>query len=156
METNVQKLKKASSQATAKLAETEKSKKAIDISKKEISDNDLMKDLSDLNIDNLIKKSAKGRSIWKADFKNKFAEGNEKKARRLIRSSQLNLSKSLLHNILTKQGIDTCKASAKELRKFYTEGLNEFAIYSNVSQTESPEKYKIIHSAYAKMILLTK
>ena len=156
MKNDVKDLKKKSSQATAKLAENEKSKNAIDVSKKEISDNDLMKDLSDLNIDNLIKKSAKGRSIWKNDFKNKFAENNEKKARRLIRTSQLNLSKSLLHNILTKQDVSICKVSAKELHKFYTEGLNEFAIYSNVSQTESPEKYKIIHSAYAKMILLTK
>lgn len=155
METNVKKLKEQSAKDVKNLRK-EHEKNVIAENKKSVSDDELMKDLSDLNVENLIKKSAKGRSIWKNEFKKKFADGNEKKARRLIRGTQINLCKGLLHNIITKQSKDICVASAKELRKFYNEGLNDFAIYSNVSQTESPEKYKVIHMAYTKMILLTK
>lgn len=155
MKNDVKNLKKKSSQATAKLAENEKSKNVIEISKKEVSDNDLMKNLSDLNIDNLIKKSAKGRSIWKTDFKLCYAE-DEKKARRKIRTAQMEYSKALLHSIITKQSNDIIKTCAERLHSFYKKGLNDFSIFSNISENESPNKFKIVHQAYAKMNLLIK
>ena len=132
--------------------ETEIAKKVIADNKKTVSDDELMKNLSDLNVDNLIKKSAKGRSIWKTDFKKIYAD-EEKKARRKIRSVQMEYSKALLHSIITKQSNDVIKTCAERLHSFYTKGLNDFSVYSNISENESPEKFKIVHTAYAKMNL---
>lgn len=129
--------------------------KEIADNKKEISDDELMQNLSDLNVDNLIKKSAKGRSIWKTDFKQCYAE-DEKKARRKIRSAQMEYSKALLHAIITKQSNDIIKECAERMHSFYKKGLNDFSVYSNISENESPDKFKIVHQAYAKMNLLIK
>jgi len=123
------------------------SEKIVKDNFKNISDDDLQKDLSDFNIENLIQKSAKGRSIWKIEFKKSFAD-SEKKARRLIRKTQLNLSKKLIADILTKQDFNQ---SAKNLQKFYNDGLIDFSVFSNVSENENPENYKTIHRAYDKM-----
>lgn len=131
----------------------EQAKKVIEQAKKVVTDEELLKDLTDFNIENLISKSAKGRSIWKSEFKLKFSD-NEKTARRKIRNEQLSLSKKLLHSILTKESKEQMTAKAKELHKFYTEGLNDFTVYSNVSEKESAEKFNILKSAYDKMKLL--
>jgi len=136
----------------SKVSEKE-AKKVVETSKKEITDQELLKDLTDFNIENLIAKSAKGRSIWKSEFKSKFSD-NEKTARRKIRNEQLSLSKKLLHSILTKESKEAMTAKAKELHKFYSEGLNDFSVYSNVSEKESAEKFNILKSAYEKMKLL--
>lgn len=148
-------LKKESAKATKKLAEKESTKNVIETNKKIVSDNELQKNLSDLNIENLIKKSAKGRSIWKADFKKCYAE-DEKKARRKIRNAQMEYSKALLHAIITKQSNDIIKECATRLHSFYKKGLNEFSVFSNISENESPDKFKIVHTAYAKMNLFFK
>ena len=103
-------------------------------------------------IENLIKKSAKGRSIWKTEFKKCYAE-DEKKARRKIRNAQMEYSKALLHSIITKQSNDIIKECAQRLHSFYKKGLNDFAVYSNISENESPDKFKIVHTAYTKMNL---
>lgn len=135
-----------------KVAEKE-AKKVVESSKKSITDDELMKDLTDFNIENLISKSAKGRSIWKSEFKLKFSD-NEKTARRRIRNEQLSLSKKLLHSIITKESKEQMTAKAKDLHKFYMDGLNDFSVYSNVSEKESTEKFNILKSAYEKMKLL--
>jgi hypothetical protein len=118
----------------------------------EISDADLQKDLSDLNIEKLIAKSEKGRTIWRKEFKLSYSD-NEKTARRKIRKEQLNLSKSLLHSILTKQSISECKKFADALYKFYKAGLTDFSVFTNVSEKENPENLKTIKKAYDKMKL---
>jgi len=151
MKADVKKLKEQSSTDVKNLRK-EHEKKTIADSKKIVSDDELRKNLSDVNVENLIKKSAKGRSIWKNEFKLKYAE-DEKKARRKIRSAQFELSKAMLHSIITKQSNDVVKECAVRLNKFYSDGLVEYSIFSNVSENESPEKFKIVHSAYAKMNL---
>jgi hypothetical protein len=144
---------KTNEKNSTKVVETSKEEKVVTNSKKEATDEQLLKDLTDFNIENLIAKSAKGRSIWKSEFKMKFSE-NEKTARRKIRNEQLSLSKKLLHSILTKESKEAMTIKAKELHKFYSEGLNDFSVYSNVSEKESAEKFKILKSAYEKMKLL--
>ena len=148
-------LKQNSAKSVKKLTETENAKNVIETSKKIVSDDELQKNLSDLNVENLIKKSAKGRSIWKADFKKCYAD-DEKKARRKIRNAQMELSKGLLHSIITKQSNDIIKECAERLHDFYKRGLNEFSVFSNISENESPDKFKIVHTAYAKMNLFFK
>lgn len=131
----------------------EETKKVIKDNFKNVSDEELMKDLSNLNVENLISKTAKGRSIWKAEFKNKFSD-NEKTARRKIRNEQLRLSKRLLHSIITKEVKEVTTQKANELHKFYAEGLQDFSVYSNVSEKENKEKYDILNKSYAKMKLI--
>lgn len=125
--------------------------------KKEMTKNDsLKKDLQNLNVESLISKTSKNRSIWKQSFKANFSD-NEKTARRKIRSEQMKLSKKLLHSILTNADSKELQKNAESLFSFYTDGLESFAIYSNVSVNESPEKRQIIDKAYDKMrIILNK
>lgn len=139
---------------SSKKVVSDEAKKVIESSKKVVSDDELLKDLTDFNIENLISKSAKGRSIWKSEFKLKFSD-NEKTARRKIRNEQLSLSKKLLHSILTKESKEAMTAKANDLHIFYKEGLNDFTVYSNVSEKESAEKFAILKSAYDKMKLLS-
>ena len=124
--------------------------KKAEVKKSENQKNDLAKDLQNLNIENLVSKTAKTRSIWKTDFKVKFSD-NEKTARRKIRTKQLNLSKSLLHAIITKQDSKVINECANALFSFYTSGLEVFTDYTNVSRNENPDKRLILDKAYDKM-----
>jgi hypothetical protein len=111
---------------------------------------ELKAELKGLNVETLVSKSIKNRVIWKADFKTKFSD-NEKTARRKIRNEQMRLSKALSHNVLTDQSDESIKESANSLFKFYTDGLSDFAVYTNISITESPEKRDIVDKAYNTM-----
>ena len=130
----------------------ETAKNVIKDNFKVVSDNELLSNLSDINVENLIAKTSKGRSVWTNEFKKSFSE-NEKKARRMIRTKQLNLSKSLLHAILTKGDYET---PANNLYDFYKKGLNDFSVFSNVSNELSPDKFKVIKQAYEKMKIIKK
>ena len=115
-----------------------------------VSDVELFAGLKQFNIDSLQTKVNKGRSIWDTKFKNSYSD-NEKKARRLIRSQQLKYSKQLLSALIQKSDYKDC---AENLYKFYKTGLVDFAIYSNVSEKESPDKFAIIKNAYQKMKII--
>ena len=115
-----------------------------------VSDVELFAGLKQFNIDSLQTKVNKGRSIWDTEFKNSYSD-NEKKARRLIRNQQLKYSKQLLSALIQKSDYKNC---AENLHKFYKTGLVDFAIYSNVSEKESPDKFAIIKNAYQKMKII--
>lgn len=115
-----------------------------------VSDVELFAGLKQFNIDSLQTKVNKGRSIWDTEFKNSYSD-NEKKARRLIRNQQLKYSKQLLSALIQKSDYKDC---AENLYKFYKTGLVDFAIYSNVSEKESPDKFAIIKNAYQKMKII--
>lgn len=117
--------------------------------KKSEIDAKLMKDLESINIDALTKKTAVNRSIWKKEIFDKFGT-TEKSARRKLRSLQLNYSKSILRE-LKLNNKDIALQNAKQLKSFYTANLVDIANYSNVSEVNSPEKFKIIHTAYKAM-----
>ena len=147
MNAKEKKLKSDSLKAVKDLKELETSKI--------VSDSELTANLDVLNIQNLIAKSAKNRSIWKNEFKLSYSD-NEKTARRKIRAIQFSLSKKLLHTLLIPSSMDDKRREPNNLKNFYTAGLENFEIFSNVSETESPEKHKVIHLAYQKMNLLCK
>jgi len=158
MTTKVKVLKAKSVKATNKLkvenSKTEKvysetELKAISNSLKDSSDAELLKDLSDINIESVILKTALNRSIWNEKAKSNFGS-TEKSARRKLRKMQVDLSKSVLRELLLKN-VDNARLNAKTLKKFYSDNLVEFAIYSNVSIETNPDTYKILHTAYSKM-----
>ena len=151
--THSEKILSIASKADKKKIADFKAKK--ESAKKVLSDDDLLNDLSDLNIASLVAKTATNRNIWKLSFKSEYSD-NEKTARRKIRTTQLKLSKSILHSILTKAERNVQILKAKELKDFYSKGLENFEIFTNVSQTESPDKYALITKAYQKMNLLVK
>ena len=153
--THVEKINSILSKAELKKLNDANAIKALEKSKDSVSDAELYSDLSDLNVENLISKSAKNRSIWTIKAKADISD-NDKTARRKLRAIQLRLSKALLHSIATKQSVSDCTTKASELHKFYKSSLVDFSIYSNVSETEAKEKFDFIHIAYRKMNLLIK
>jgi len=112
----------------------------------------LQADLKDLNTDALTAKAANARGIWNA----KSLGDTPKKARRMLRRSQMQLCKALLHSIVTKQEKGIIIANAESLSKFNATHLQNGANYSNVSSKESPEKREILDKAYNALATLLK
>lgn len=120
---------------------------------KNVSDVDLMKDLDNINLESLTVNSAKGRSIWKHEFKLSYHATNMTTARRKIRKDQINLSKTLLASIIAKQDKNVITKNIEALHDFYTKGLTDFSVYSNISKETNIVDYERVHKAYAKMLL---
>lgn len=119
-------------------------KKTSKIDRAKLSEN-----LKSVNIETLVKKSIKGREIWKKEFKNSFDAKNEKRARRLIRNTQRELSRELMSAINLNLSDEILKDKALNLAKFYTNGLIDKNIFSNVS--ENSKFFAVIHSAVKSM-----
>jgi len=123
-----------------------------EVTKKEVtnvvSKSDLEKDLNSINIDSVIKKTAVSRSIWKPEILSSYS--SDKFARRKLRTLQLNLSKSVIRE-LKLNNKDNAIVAMNELKKFYSDNLNDINNYSNVSENVNPDKFKIIHTAYSFM-----
>ena len=121
--------------------------------KKETSVNnaDLKKGLEGITVESVIQKTNKSKQVWKSEFKAKMNPNSETSARTKIRNEQFAKSKKLIASILTDQKIEVIMQDAQSLFDFYTEGLETFENYSNVSKNESPEKRAKIDKAYNKM-----
>ena len=109
----------------------------------------LSENLKSVNIETLVKKSVKGREIWKKEFKASFDAKNEKRARRLIRNAQRELSRELMSSINLQHSDEILKDKALNLAKFYTTGLIDKNVFSNVS--ENSKFFAVIHSAVKSM-----
>jgi len=126
----------------------------ISESKKSVSDAELFADLSDVNIESVIKKTALNRSIWTQKAKMKFGK-TEKRGRTNLRKKQITLSSAIIRELKLNL-ISNARSNAKELKKFYNESLVDFSVYSNISEETNKIDYDIVHKAYAKMNLLLK
>jgi len=124
-------------------------KQVIADNNKDVSDVELLALLDSVNMDAIIEKTAKNRSIWTEKAKSAFGK-TEKSARRKLRKLQVDFSKAVCRNakLNDKTGI---KASSLILEKFYKDHLVNFAIYSNVSIESNPETYHILKLAYTVM-----
>ena len=136
---------KAEKNQIAKANETE-----LKESFKTVSNDELMKDLENLNVEKLMQKTALNRSIWKKEILSTYK--SEKTARRILRNTQFNLCKSFLTSILTKQ--DNIEAKAKDLHDFSEKNLCNIKLYSNVSNENNTEKRNILDKAYLKMFIV--
>lgn len=128
-------------------------KEVILNSLKHVDDAELMKDLDNINIEQLTVNSAKGRSIWKNEFKLLYHATNMTTARRKIRKDQLNLSKNLLASIIKKESKEVIEKSIIALYDFYVKGLTDFTVYSNISKETNIIAFETVHKAYTKMLL---
>ena len=134
---------------TSKKVQNKEADKVIVDNLKTMSDDELLTLLDKVNMDAIIEKSAKNRSIWNDKAKAEFGK-TEKSARRKLRTLQLSLSKSVLRfaKLKDKQGT---KGASLNLQKFYDSYLVSFDVYSNVSIETNPEKHNIINTAYKVM-----
>ena len=119
---------------------------------KAVSNDELMKDLENLNINSLMQKTALNRSIWKKEILTTFK--SEKTARRILRNQQFAKAKSLLHSILTKS--NDIELKANDLLNFSKSNLVDIKLYSNVSNELNAEKRNILDKAYQKMFIICK
>ena len=119
---------------------------------KAVSDDELMKDLENLNINSLMQKTALNRSIWKKEILQSYK--SEKTARRILRNEQFKLSKMLLHSIITKDS--NIENNANNLLNFSRKNLVDIKLYSNVSNKLNAEKRNILDKAYQKMFIICK
>lgn len=120
-----------------------------DTMQKQATNAELEKELNQINIDAVIKKTALSRSIWKVEILSNYGT-TEKSARRKLRTLQLDYSKAVIRELKLK---NTAAASAaiQTLRKFYLDTLVSFDNFSNVSEQVNPDKFKIINTAYSFM-----
>jgi hypothetical protein len=133
-----------------KKAISDNADKVISDSKKAVSDDNLTALLDNINMDAIIEKSAKNRSIWTDKAKSTFGK-TEKSARRKLRTLQLDFSKAVVRNAKLNDKIGI-KASALILEKFYKDHLVDFSIYTNVSIENNPVNHNILTTAYKVMI----
>lgn len=119
---------------------------------KSVSNDDLLKDLENINIESLMQKTALNRSIWKKETLQSFK--SEKTARRILRNEQFKLSKMLLHSIITKDS--NIENNANNLLNFSRKNLVDIKLYSNVSNELNAEKRNILDRAYQKMFIICK
>jgi len=134
---------------TSEKVQSKEADKVIIDNLQTLSDDELLTLLDKVNMDAIIEKSAKNRSIWNDKAKSEFGK-TEKSARRKLRTLQLSLSKSVLRfaKLKDKQGT---KGASLNLQKFYDSYLVSFDVYSNVSIETNPEKHNIINTAYKVM-----
>ena len=127
----------------------DKAEQVIKDSKEALSDDQLTALLDNINMDAVIAKTAKNRSIWNDKAKAEFGK-TEKSARRKLRTLQLSLSSSVIRFSKLKDTTGV-KASAMNLKKFYSDYLVDFSKYSNISEESNLVNFNIVHTAYKIM-----
>ena len=117
-----------------------------------VSNDELLKDLENINIESLMQKTALNRSIWKKETLQSYK--SEKTARRILRNEQFKLCKMLIHSIITKDS--NIENNANNLLNFSRKNLVDIKLYSNVSNELNTEKRNILDKAYQKMFIICK
>lgn len=124
--------------------------KKTDIEKKENSISKIQTELKNLNISNLVEKSVKNRSIWKAEFLQSLSK-KDKTARRMARNNfQIPLSEAIVKKSENKYNRP---ASMNELcialHNFYKIALIDISKYSSMSETG--KYFETVNKAYNLM-----
>ena len=117
--------------------------KVINDNFKVVSDDKLLNELNNINIDSLMQSTVNNRSLWKLSED----KDNHKTERRQLRKEQLNLSKYFLLQLKEKNA-EEIKKSKEALLNFSNKNLIDIKNYSNVSKKENAEVRSILDLAY--------
>ena len=133
--------------------------KIIETSKKVKNDEELIKEINELNANSLTKEANKKSSIWTDKAIESMNCKNESQARKKLRSLQDSLSSNFMANFISKStNKDSYLESEKMILNFYRKNLVSLSTHTNRTffdikkdETKLSEKEKSLNTRHIRM-----